>query len=302
MNLTRQTAYSDPGAYAHLLDKLPTDPRELTAVVRNVITHYRDPTVTLPADHADDINHRWIDRLLATDQARHDCPLDVPRAPDQRVGGCCRDFSLLTVSALRHQGVPARVRIGFADYFFVPGWHHDHVVVDYWNGDRWVLVDPQIGPGDWPFDPDDMPRPEGVGTPFATAAAVWTAYRRGEIDAETYGVDPSMPIRGPWLIHGYVIGELAARQGDELLLWDIWGGMSDHLDEAGAVLTDEVAGLLLAADAGDERASAELAERYAADDRLNPRGQVLSMSPNGGEVLVDLASRVSAPAPTRAGH
>jgi len=302
MNDARQTAFSDPGAYAHLLDKLPTDPRALTAVVRNVITHYRDPNVTIPPDRADEINNRWIERLLATDQGRHDCPLDVPRPAEARVGGCCRDFSLLTVSALRHQGVPARVRIGFADYFFVPGFHHDHVVVDYWNGSRWVLVDPQIGPGDWPFDPDDMPRPAGAGTPFATAAAVWTAYRKGEVDPDTYGVGPGIPIGGDWFIRDYVIGELAARQGDELLLWDVWGDMSDSFDEAGAVLVDEIAALLLAAEAGDEAASTELAARYAADDRLNPRGHVRSLSPTGEEYLVDLATRVSAPAPARADH
>ncbi|HTF07012.1 MAG TPA: transglutaminase-like domain-containing protein [Asanoa sp.] len=302
MNFARQTAFSDPGSYAPLFDKLPTDPRELTALVRNVITHFRDPNVTLPAERAQDINHRWIDRLLATDQDRHDAPLETPRPAAARVGGCCRDFSLLAVSALRHQGVPARVRIGFADYFFVPGWHHDHVVADYWNGTRWVLVDPQIGPGDWPFDPDDMPRPNGTGTPFATAAAVWTAYRRGEIDAETYGVDPSMPYRGAPFVRGYVIGEVAARQGDELLLWDIWGDITDTFDEAGAVLVDEIAALLLAADAGDEQASAELGRRYATDDRLNPRGRVTTMSPTGDVFLVDLATRVSAPAPSRADH
>ncbi|MEV4620327.1 transglutaminase-like domain-containing protein [Asanoa sp. NPDC049573] len=302
MNHTRQTAFSDPGGYATLFDKLPTDPRELMAVVRNVVTHYRDPNVTLPPEHADDINHRWIDRLLATDQERHDAPLEAPRAAAERVGGCCRDFSLLAVSALRHQGVPARVRIGFADYFFVPGWHHDHVVADYWNGSRWVLADPQIGPGDWPFDPDDMPRPDGAGTPFATAAAVWTAYRRGEIDPETYGVDPSMPIRGASFIRSYVIAELAALQGDEVLLWDVWGDMTETFDEAGAALADEIAALLLAADDGDDGASDELARRYAADDRLNPRGRVTCLSPTGEVLLVDLATRVSAPAPSRAGH
>jgi hypothetical protein len=300
MDYARQTAYSDPGAYAYLLDKLPTDPRQLTAAIRNVITHFRDPNVTLPADHADDINHRWIDRLLATDQARHDAPLDHPRPADQRVGGCCRDFSLLTVSALRHRGVPARIRVGFADYFFVPGWHHDHVVVDYWDGARWMLVDPQIGPGDWPFDPDDMPRPDGAGTPFATAAAVWTAYRRGEVDPDTYGVAPDAPLRGDWFIRGSVLLELAARQGDELLLWDTWGDMSDRVDEAGAALADEIAALLLAADAGDAAAAAELAARYAADDRLNPRGRVTCMSPTREVCVVDLATRVSAPAPDRA--
>ncbi|GIF74937.1 hypothetical protein Asi02nite_44550 [Asanoa siamensis] len=271
-------------------------------MVRNVITHYRDPHVTLPAAHVQDVNHRWIDRLLATDQSRHAAPLDRPRAADARVGGCCRDFSLLAVAALRHRGVPARVRIGFADYFFVPGWHHDHVVADYWDGDRWVLADPQIGPGDWPFDPDDMPRPESAGAPFATAAAVWTAYRRGEVDADTYGVDPSMPLRGEWFIRDYVLGELAARQGDEVLLWDVWGDMSDDVDPARAALADEIAALLLAAEAGDAAADAELAERYRADDRLNPRGRVTCLSPVGEPFVVDLATRVTSPAPARAAH
>ncbi len=190
-------------------------------MVRSVITHYRDPNITLPADHADDISHQWIDRLLA------DLPVPArpaarraPAPDQQRVGGCCRDFSCSPSRRCGTRAMPARVRIGFADYFFVPGWHHDHVVVDYWDGARWVLTDPQIGPGDWPFDPADMPRPDGAGTPFATAAAVWTAHRRGEIDARRSAAStPRCRIRGDWFIHGYVIGELAARQGDELLLY-----------------------------------------------------------------------------------
>lgn len=64
------------------------------------------------------------------------CVTSVPgcRRGDRFVG-CCRDFSLLFVAALRGRGVPARTRIGFAGYF-APDFHHDHVVAELWDGHR----------------------------------------------------------------------------------------------------------------------------------------------------------------------
>lgn len=44
-------------------------------------------------------------------------PLTQPRAPEQRVAGNCRHFSVLAVSMFRAQGVPARARCGFGGYF-----------------------------------------------------------------------------------------------------------------------------------------------------------------------------------------
>jgi hypothetical protein len=48
--------------------------------------------------------------------------------------------------AARH-GHPARIRCGFAGYFEARRWI-DHWVVEYWDGDRWQLTDPQIGRAD----------------------------------------------------------------------------------------------------------------------------------------------------------
>jgi hypothetical protein len=289
-----QSACSDPRAYAHLFDRLPTDIPQMTAVIRNLIVHYRAGGVALDPVRMAEIDHRWMDRLLETDQNRFDAPLSEPRPVEQRVAGCCRDFSLLTVAALRHRGVPARTRIGFAGYF-EPPWHHDHVVVDYWNGERWVFMDPQLEPDDpWTFDPNDMPRGFGAPIePFVTAAQVWSAYRRGDIDPETYGVDGDLPFHGPWFIRNYVIGELAHRQRDELLLWDLWGDMSLELD-GDLELIDRVAALLLAADLGDEAAEAELATLYATDSRLRPGDQIRSSSPTETQFRVDLVARTSA--------
>lgn len=294
LDYARHSPYTDPGSYGPQLDALPTDVRELTAVVRNVIVHYRASRVVRDETHLREIDNRWVERILACDQGRFAGPLAEPRPEERRVAGCCRDFTLLTVAALRHQGVPARSRIGFATYFPTP-MTDDHVVAEYWDGTRWVRVDAQLEPGsEWQFDPADLPT-QAAGGPFQTAAEVWVGYRRGELDAERYGVsDPRQALHGGWFVGNYVLQELAHLQRDELLLWDVWGAMTDgpqRFAAADHTLLDEVAALLLAADTGDEAAERELADRYARDPRLRPEGHVLCMSPTGRTTSVDLATR-----------
>ena len=276
--------YSDPGGFGRLLDGLPGEVRELAAVVRNVLVHYRAAGIVFEGERLAEIDNRWVDRILAADQGRFPVPLEVPRPVGSRVVGCCRDFTLLTVAALRQRGVPARSRVGFASYL-VPGFHCDHVVAEFWDGERWVWVDAQLDPArGWGFDPADVP-----GAVFASAASVWSAYRRGEVDVDRYGVDPSLPqLSGGWLVFDYVLLELAHRQGDELLLWDGWGGMVEDLADADLGLADEVSALLLAADGGDESAERELAAWYARDVRLRPSGRVRCRSPRGVTDWVEL--------------
>jgi hypothetical protein len=292
---SRQSPFSDPGRHAALLDPLPTAFGPLSAVVRNVLVHYRGTSVPLSPAHLDEIDNRWVERILATDRSRFDTPLDAPRPEERRVAGCCRDFTLLSVATLRHHGVPARSRVGFAGYF-AAGYHHDHVVAEYWDGGRWVTADAQLGPDGDLFDPYDLPALTGgaarTDAPFVSAARVWTAHRRGEVDADRYGVGPDLPFGGAWFVRNYVVMELAHRMGDELLLWDGWGAMRNELGTDLAVI-DEVAALLLAADAGDAAADRELAARYAADARLHPSPRVTCHSPTGVLRHVDLTTRES---------
>lgn len=294
----QHSRFSDPGPYRDLLaagtgalppQPLPADLSAVTAVVRNVLVHYRAAGLAFTGDRLAEIDHRWVARILETDQRRFPTDLTAHRPLADRVAGCCRDFTLLTVAALRERGIPARSRIGFAGYF-MPDFHVDHVVVEYRTGDRWAYADAQLDPAQpWPWDPCDLPRvagPAPAGTlDFATAAQVWRAVRRGEVDPGTYGVDPGMPeLCGVNVIRHYVLMELAHRRRDELLLWDVWswspGGPA--IDDR---LIDEVARLLLAADAGDERAERELADRYA-DPLLNPGDRVRCMSPSGADEMV----------------
>jgi hypothetical protein len=280
----RQSAYSDPRAHATLFDAVPAGLPAVAAVCRNLIVHYRADGAELSPDRLAEIDHRWVDRILDTDQARFGTALTEPRPKADRVAGCCRDFALLAVAMLRHAGVPARSRVGFVNYF-EPGWHNDHVIVDVRAGDRWISADPELDPsGDLPFDPLDIPVHLGadgpLDQPYLSAARVWTGYRRGELDVEKFGVTPGHPASGGWFVRNYVLIELAHRQRDELLLWDGWGAASDTLD-GDLGLIDEIAALMLAADAGDEEADRQLSDRYAADPRLSPGTHVLSFSPAG---------------------
>ncbi|MGA4729950.1 transglutaminase domain-containing protein [Micromonospora taraxaci] len=282
----QHSPYSDPGPHAALLDAVPADIATVAATVRNVIVHYRAGGVELPPDRLEEVNYRWVDRILDTDQSRFPLPLAAERPAVDRVAGCCRDHTMLSVAVLRQHGIPSRSRVGFASYF-VPGWHHDHALVEYWNGRRWVWADPELDPaGDRGFDGYDIDPKAGL---FDSAARVWSAYRAGSIDPEVYGVSPELPIRGDWFIHDYVLIELAHRQKDELLLWDRFGAMTEDFSTADLTLVDEIAALLLAADDGDEAAEKALTDRYAGDARLRPGPQVHCMSPVSGSVsVVDL--------------
>ncbi|MFD6664462.1 transglutaminase domain-containing protein [Micromonospora chalcea] len=271
--------YSDPRRHAALLDAVPADLPTVAATARNVIIHYRAGGVELPDVRQAEVNLRWMDRILDADQSRFPLPLTAERPAAERVAGCCRDHALLAVAALRQHGIPARSRVGFVSYF-EPGWHHDHVLAEWWNGERWVWSDPELDPaGDQPFDGYDIDPEAGH---FESAARVWLAHRAGRIDPDTYGVDPSLPIRGDWLIHDYVLLELAHRHKDEVLLWDEFGAMTEDLTAADLPLVDEVATLLVAADRGDAAAERELTRRYASDARLRPGPTVHCADPVSG--------------------
>jgi hypothetical protein len=282
MDYALQTRFSDPGVHAGLFDALPDDVAEIAAVVRNLLIHYRAGGIEFTGDRLAEIDNRWVSAILATDQKRNGTALAAPREPVDRVVGCCRDYTLLFVSILRHKGIPARSRIGFGNYF-AEGFNHDHVVAEYWNGERWVMIDAQMDPADrrFPFDVADMPA-----GPFLSAAEVWRGYRSGALNGDLFGADPDphaqLKLFGGWFIRNYVHYQLAHLNGDELLLWDNWGAMSDTLEGADLALTDRIADLMLASDNGDETATKEVNDLYRADPALTFTGRSFVTSPASG--------------------
>lgn len=294
--------YTDPGPHAALLAAVDPSPSALHAAACATVVHYRGSRDGLRDGQDRDVDLRWLRDILATAVERVPGPLSAPRPVVDQVAGCCRDHSLLTVGVLRQHGVPARTRVGFAGYF-TPGFHHDHVVVERWDGQRWVRSDPELDAAHpWGFDPHDLPT--GPDAPFLTAARTWQGIRAGRLDPSLFGVDPSLPdVGGTPFVRWYVLLELAHRQRDEVLLWDVWetwGEAGEHgfepapcpHDELDAQV-DEIADLLLRADDGDAAAEAELDRRYATDARLRPDGRVLTLSPTGRLGDTDLEARTT---------
>ena len=141
---------SDLGRHADLLPGLPADPEALGAIVRGLLVHNYAAKVQGLAFPAERMAHMQtvgaeaiLDNVLSLDPA----PLGIERPAERRMVGFCYHFALLHCALLRATGTPARIRCGFAGYF-EPRWWMDHWVVEYWDGDGWLLTDPQIGRSD----------------------------------------------------------------------------------------------------------------------------------------------------------
>ena len=247
----RQSPFTDPGRQADLLDALPRDVAGMSRLVQGLVVHYRLGhlfDLEIPEERLPEIDTRYSESMLERIVELQDGSLAEERPPEKRLVGCCRDFTVLFVAMARHLGIPARARVGFADYF-VPGFNVDHEVAEVWDPgeQRWRLVDPEIDapPLGARFDPTDVPRER-----FIVGGLAWRMCRDGRADPETFLVDPELEIedtRGwPYLLHN-LVHDLAALNKTEMILWDEWGLIGKEPSEANLGLLDHVAALTCAA-------------------------------------------------------
>lgn len=274
----QHSRFSHPGVHGPLLEAVPPDIPTVCGVAQNTIVHYWAASVPLPESSNADINARWLSRVLDLDQRRHALPLQHERSEAERVQGCCRDHTLLAIGILRQHGIPARSRVGFATYLH-PNTRTDHVVAEMWTGDRWRRFDPGIpGPRGQVDDPYDIST--GDGSPFLTAAATWSGFRKSGAPIDDLGVRTGqVEFTGAHFVLAYLIMDVAHRFGDELLLWDCWGAITLPGEDLDIDLGDQLAELVLRADAGDQQAEQDLRDIHAADPRVRPGAQILQFSP-----------------------
>jgi hypothetical protein len=276
-----------PGQHAALLDPLPRDIGALCRVVQGLMIHiFWADQYGLQLDDARraEVQLRSVARQLARMAELDPRPLAEPREPAQRLVGNCRDFSTMLAAMLRHHGVPARARCGFARYFHRDQ-YEDHWVCEHWNADerRWVLVDAQldahqVGVLGLDFSPLDVPRSQ-----FVTGGQAWALCRAGQADPDSFGV---ADLRGLWFIRGDLGRDVAALNKVELLPWDCWGiidARDDELTDADMAALDHMA-QLTSADVPDlDRVHA----LYAQDARWRVPTIIRSYTP-AGPIEIDL--------------
>ena len=270
----QQSVFTDPGPHARLYDALPTNIGEICRITRGLIVHYAALGPNPPADRIGEIDCRYLRAMLDRVLELDDRPLTESRVIENRLVGCCRDHTALTVSILRHKGLPARARYG-ASAYIEPGYFCDHVIVEYWNGARWVGVDSELGPYEidmWKidFNPLDVPADQ-----FIRGGAGWLMCRAGQADPERFGLGSGSSLCGWVFVVGETLLDLAALNGREMLCWDSWGitERTHNLDEYDKAFLDEVAHITL----DDSRSDgwAKLME----DDRLRIPPVIRSYSP-----------------------
>ena len=186
---------TDPGDNAHLYAAIPDDIAGICRTVQGLLVHYVADGYRPPAERVCEIDTRYTTTMLQRILELDDRPLTEARPLEQRLVGCCRDYSVLTVSILRHKGIPARVRYGTGAYF-EPGFYGDHVILEYWNGQRWVAVDSEMSPQHIKrhgitFDVFDVPDDQ-----FVRGGRGWLMCRREGADPNQFGISVHLPMRG----------------------------------------------------------------------------------------------------------
>lgn len=263
---------TDLSSYHAYLACLPTTVADLCRVVQGLLVQvfwHRSHPIWSDHERSCVIEARHAATKLAALLELDSRPLTVARPPEQRLPATSRDYSVLLVALLRHQGIPARSRCGFATYI-APQRYEDHWLVEYWNTDegRWVLVDPQMDEEQRSalcvaFDPLDVPRSR-----FLCSGAAWQCCRSGAIDPALFG---AFEDRGMHAIRCTLIRDLAALNRIEMLPWDRWGLMllpDEMLDDADMTLLDTIAQATIGAVAVPSADAVEIL--FAADARLHP--------------------------------
>ncbi len=161
-----QSIMTNPGKYSYLYDNLPQSPLELTRVVQGVLLHIfhtESYGVHLTKERKEEVRVRKVEDVLECIMMLDNRPLSQPRDPNERMISHCRDYAVLLCSFLRHRGIPARVRVGFADYF-IPEVPQSHWLCEYWcqTKGKWVKIDAQLDSIQIDFykidfDPMDVP-------------------------------------------------------------------------------------------------------------------------------------------------
>ncbi len=248
---------TDPGEYAYMYDGLPDSPEELAGVVHGVLLHKLatgihnfQPTQGQRAEQTLRTMQERLSRMVELDPQ----PIMVPRDPKERQIGMCRDFGVFYTSLLRHKGIPARMRVGFADYLVSDKpLKADHWITEYWDAaqERWILADsnmgePEIQAYKLVANMKDLRHDDE----FYVAGSAWQLCRAGKEKSTFFR--HSERWKGMPCIRGNMLHDFQALNRMELGLMDYWDELSykreNKLNVEDKALLDKIAELTVSPD------------------------------------------------------
>lgn len=216
-----QSIHSDPGPYRQVLPRGDCEPELIARWIGSFMQHPRGMESQergFRPEQADDLKLRSVAEILSVAAERK---LFEGADPQPKVGGLCRDFAILAVSAFRERRIPARLRVGFADYL-VPDFWEDHWLCEWHDGQYWKRLDVEFAAvGGISFNTLDVPRER-----FLTASEAWFRINDEPAIASRFGVS-SVELGGSWFVAGSLFREIAALRKLELKPWDYWGVSKD---------------------------------------------------------------------------
>lgn len=244
--------YATPGPMTDLgacppdaLHSLPDSPDDLMAIVRGCVV------AGLPSPEGrNDSQIRPAAAMIERIQELEPSPIVEQRPPDKRFIGNCRHFATLSCALLRHKGVSARVRAGFAGYFAPDTWM-DHWIIEYWRPEeeRWIRVDPQYD-DDWFGEYHNSTSESVAHRMYLSGGETWLRCRQGELDPNRCNMGGVN--WGIGEVRGSVLYDLAALNQDEMLPWDTWAlmeaGYKGETDASYDELLDSVSSVVSARD------------------------------------------------------
>lgn len=193
-----------------MYSNLPRSEEELCELIKSQLIHPFD-LVKFEGDlgrerRFEDLDFVDVRSILCGLAERGRQELSLDRTPQERLVVACWHHSLLLTSMLRHQGVPVRMRAGFAKYIGrESGLHVGHVLCEVWDESRgrWFLVDPDR-------KMVDVKRSE-----FEFASDAWEALR----DGAEVGVYRSAHYRGSAAIAHLLTLDMRSVLRHELPYW-----------------------------------------------------------------------------------
>jgi len=266
----KQSPSTDPAAYEYLYDGLPASVNGVCNVIKKQLIHPMEASQMkdkLPPDrYYEDADFPTVSEMLAGLVSRNDNGLVNDRKPEERLVVACHHHGLLLASILRSQGVPVRVRAGFARYFEKKaGVRFGHVICEVWdeNEQQWILVDPDRNMVD--FDADK----------FEFSYKAWLDLRKNKLDDVEY---VSALSEGDHAILHILMQDLSCVLGEEKPYWHEPEFLIENVDDINKlnddklIVFDKIATLLSNPDANLR----PLQELYTNNNFLHPDTHVFA--------------------------